>query len=211
MKEYDIYLFDADGTLTDTAELIYRCYENTCKAYGVFDLSREKVISTIGIPLRTQMELFVGKLSDEEYQRAQKIHMDFQFAKYKEYLTVFDGVHETLEALKAEGKKLAVVTSRRMDSLGKYLDYVNVLHFFDELITPESTKNHKPHPEPVYEALSKFAKGSALFIGDSRYDIEAGNAAGVDTAFVSWSVSGLGDSTAVPTYTIDHMTDILHW
>ncbi len=211
MKEYDIYLFDADGTLTDTAELIYKNYCNTCREYGKPEPSREAVVTTIGIPLKRQMELFIGALDDDGFTEAAAVHMQWQTANYSNYIRLFEGIEPMLAALKERGKKLAVVTSRRRESLVRYLDHCGVTSYFEHLITPEDTTVHKPQPEPVLEALSRFDEGSALFIGDSRFDMECGEAAGVDTCFVNWSVSGMGDSTATPTVAIDRAEELLAW
>lgn len=208
MKEYDIYLFDADGTLTDTCELIYQNYRKTCLYFSKEEPTREAVVSTIGIPLRAQLSLFLGELSDVQYQEAQRVHMEYQTAMYKEYLTIFAGTKEILQRLKDAEKRLAVVTSRRRESLVRYLKHTEILDFFEELITPEDTAKHKPDAAPVIEALSRFPEGTSIFIGDSRFDIESGVAAGVDTCFVNWSISGLGDSKAVPSYRIDSWDEL---
>ncbi|MGM0443675.1 MAG: HAD family hydrolase [Fibrobacterota bacterium] len=208
MKEYSLYLFDCDGTLIDTSELIFQSYRNTCGELQGDIPSREAVYSSIGIPLRKQMELFLGPLSDAQYDHAQKIHMEYQLRAAAKYLVLFDGIAETLEELRKRGKHLAVVTSRRRASLVEYLRLMKIDSFFEVLISPEDTDEHKPAPEPVEAALQALPAGDPLFIGDSRYDIECGSRAGVDTAFVEWSVAGLQGDHA-PTWRITCPGDLL--
>ncbi|MGM0461031.1 MAG: HAD family hydrolase [Fibrobacterota bacterium] len=201
MKEYDIYLFDCDGTLIDTSELIYQSYVETCRDWNAAPPRRSDVYAHIGIPLRTQIERYLGPLSEEEYMQAQKLYMDYQYARAENALKIFPGIDTLLRSLRNAGKKTAVVTSRRRESLLRYLALFNLESCFDEFITPEDTTTHKPEPGPVLEALHRFAAGTSLFIGDSLFDIESGNGAGVDTAFVSWSKSPLPPET-IPTFTV---------
>lgn len=209
MKEYDIYLFDADGTVIDTADHIYNTYKNTCMVYGAPEPQKEAIIDTIGMPLRPQMELFIGKLSDEDYEKAQAVHMEFQLAHFKKYIKTFPLIEETLSELCQRGKRCGVVTSRRRASVSTFLEHTGLLQYFDHLVCPEDTEHHKPHPEPVEKACELFGEGRVIFIGDARFDIESGTAAGVDTAFVSWSRSSLKESAAQPTWILESPQDLL--
>jgi pyrophosphatase PpaX len=212
MKSYTAYLFDADGTLLDTTELIYQCFLYTCRKFGGYEITRKKVYDTIGIPLRAQVEIHLGKLSDEHYEKVRDAHMAYQQAIYKEYLKLFPGVIETLTRLKQDRKKLAVVTSRRMDSLTQYLKETGILNLFDALITPESTLKHKPDPEPALEAIAqlKCQPSETLFVGDSVFDILCGKGAGTDTAFVTWSIcENIRESELKPTFIINSMEELI--
>lgn len=211
MKPYSAYLFDGDGTLLDTAEMIYKCFVYTCKKYADLDITREQVFSNIGIPLRPQIESFLGPLSDEKADEIKKVHMEYQLSIYKDYMRLFPGVAETLSQLKNKGEKLAVVTSRRRYTLGLYLNYTGIFHFFDALITPESTVRHKPEPEPALEAAKQLqcSVTETLFVGDSTFDIECGAKAGMDTAFVAWSHINTSSMTIQPMYIIKNMTELI--
>jgi pyrophosphatase PpaX len=210
MKQYKAYLFDADGTLFDTTELIYQCFLYSCKKYGDIDVSREAVFSNIGIPLRPQLEHFLGKMSDYKEEEIVKAHMDYQLKIYQEHLRLFPGVKKTLVHLKDTGKKMAVVTSRKQYTLTLYLKQTAIYHYFDALITPELTKKHKPEPEPALEALKQLncAPSETLFVGDAIFDIECGERAGMDTAFVTWSQIDAESLSIKPTYVIDSMNEL---
>lgn len=139
------------------------------------------------------------------------IHMAYQESIFNDYLQLFPEVFETLQELKRMNKKLAVVTSRRLYSLTVYLKHTNIFHFFDTLITQESTLQHKPDPQPALEAARQLQcpPSECIFIGDALFDIQCGNAAGMDTAFVSWSQIRITDFTEKPTYTIHSLSDLL--
>ncbi|RLG28889.1 hypothetical protein DRN98_09000 [Methanosarcinales archaeon] len=211
MKQYKAYLFDGDGTLYDTAEMIYQCFAYSCKKFGNVNVTRDAVFGNIGIPLRPQLEHFLGPLSDEKAAEVMQTHMAYQLTIYKDYLTLFPGVAETLQQLKKNGKKLSVVTSRKIQTLSLYLETTGIKVLFDTLITPESTREHKPEPEPAFAALKALgcAPSEALFVGDSVYDIACGAEAGTDTAFVGWSHIPVSSVPIQPTYIINKMSELL--
>lgn len=211
MKSYSAYLFDCDGTLIDTTELIYQCFLYSCKKYGDLEVKREDVFSNIGILLRNQLIHFLGPLSEENLSEITKAHMDYQLKIYKDYLHLFPEVAETLSQLKDNGKKLAVVTSRKTFTLNLYLKHTGILQYFDTLITPELTDKHKPDPEPALEALKQLScpAEETLFVGDSIYDIECGAGTGMDTAFVTWSRINPDSLSIKPTFIINEMKELL--
>ena len=211
MKHYDAYLFDADGTLLDTAEMIYHCFVNTCRHFGNREVTREEIFARIGIPLRPQVEMLIGKLSDEQYHEVQQFHMVYQNSIFKQYLSAFPGSGPVLAHLKTIGKRLVIVTSRRIESLSVYLDYTGLAEFFEFCITPAETEKHKPDPEPALLAAQRLGIDPAhcLFIGDAIFDIDCGNSAGMDTAFVLWSTNRAEDLVTRPTYLLSSWSELL--
>jgi pyrophosphatase PpaX len=123
-------------------------------------------------------------------------HADALLEIYKEHN---DGLHETLEAfeellavlpqLKAEGRKLGIVTAKRHRTVGLALDRFPALaSAFDVVVAHEDTQRHKPDPDPVLLAVEKLggAPAEAVYIGDSPFDIGAAKAAGVYSVAVGW-------------------------
>jgi pyrophosphatase PpaX len=213
-RSYNGFLFDADGTLIDTTELICRCFEHTLSVFNGPVKCREEIIQYIGLPLFTQFEKYFGPLEKERAQEIGRVHMEYQISIADNWLKPFPGAAETLNTLVSQGKKLAVVTSRRMNTLSLYLEKTGLLKYFHVLITPESTERHKPHPEPALKALKMLncRAEESLFIGDSSYDIECGAAAKTDTAFVLWSHSSHESLKTRPTMLIkdfQELTDII--
>lgn len=210
MKAYSSYLFDADGTLFDTTELIYQCFVYSCRKYGNREVTREEILPSIGLTLATQFTQHLGPLPAEQLDAIQADHMAYQLTIYRQYLRPFPGVAETLSALKAQGRKLAIVTSRKMRSLGLYLRETGVFDYFDAFVTPDDTTRHKPDPEPALKAMALLGadREQTVIIGDSVYDIECGLNAGIDTVFVNWSHN---DGTVLkvrPTFVIDSMREL---
>jgi pyrophosphatase PpaX len=202
IREYACYLFDMDGTLMDTSELIYRSFLHTLDVYRIPQPGRNEITAGIGIPLKKQFEQFTGPLSEPEFLRIYETYNTYQKKLTPRCLTVFPGVRALLTTLKGRNKKLAVVTSRKRASLEGFLALKDMNGIFDALVTPESTTQHKPHPEPVLQALKELEARpeEALFVGDSVWDIESGRAAAVDTALVTWSNTDHEALTVKPTY-----------
>lgn len=208
MKIYDSYLFDADGTLFDTVDLICTCFDYITKKYANMTVDRQTIISGIGAPLRYQLMTHLGPELDHE--RILGDYLDYQLSIMEDKITPFPHVEETLSALKSAGKKLAVVTSRRRLSLDKILQATDTAKYFDVLITPEDTIKHKPEPEPALKAMELLGadKSSTVFTGDAHYDICSGSSAGVDTVFVNWSHVSRAALPIQPTWAIDSIREL---
>jgi pyrophosphatase PpaX len=210
MKDYETYLFDIDGTLLDTMELIYQSFRATLVRFSGPELSREHILSHVGIPLITQMEIYLGPLGERE-KEILAYHRTYQFSIYKDYLKMFPGVAELLREWKARKKKTGVVTSRTRDSLHKYLSHFGLTEYFDILVTPECTSRAKPDPEPVLYAMEKLGTepGKTLFLGDASVDILSGCGAGADTAFALWGPNDPEELPREPTWIVNSLSDLL--
>ncbi len=211
MKKYDTYLFDVDGTLIDTAELIFQCFKYSCKKFADVDISRDVVMKHIGLPFKGQLDRYIGETTEMRCDEVFTEHMKYQATQYKKYLKAFDSVSELLDALVEKNIKIGIVTSRKKDSLLPYLNETGLGDYFKVIISPEDTVNHKPYPEPIEAALNKLKSKpeTCIYIGDSIYDIEAGSRAGCDTAFVSWSNIDASECHIKPTYVIDSPLDLI--
>jgi pyrophosphatase PpaX len=208
MKMYDSYLFDADGTLFDTVDLICDCFHYIAEKYGDKALDRHTIIEGIGSPLKGQILTHLGTDLDLDLILAD--YLQYQLTIMEDKITPFPHVAETLETLKSAGKKLAVVTSRRRFSLEKILESTDTARYFDVLVTPEDTIRHKPDAEPALKAISLLGADttSTVFTGDAMYDICSGASAGIDTVFVNWSHAAPSSLPVPPTWTIDSLREL---
>lgn len=210
-KTYKNFLFDADGTLFDTSELICECFQNTAGHFQNIELKKENILAHIGMTLRDQMVHHFGPINDVQFEMYREFHMNYQKTIYPDYLRIFDGIEQTLAALKTRGKKCAVVTSRTRPTLELYLKETGIEKYFDILVTPEQTIKHKPDPQPALKAIELLQDNpsNALFIGDASFDIMCGSSAGMDTAFVSWSRINPATLDVKPVYLIKKPEELL--
>ena len=180
-------LFDFDGTLVDTTEMIHQSMRHaTSSVLGRENIPRETLLANVGQPLPRQMELLdAGKaeLLLEAYRSHHEEHHD-------DLIREFPRVEESLARLRAAGTKIAVVTSKRRASVEMALDnFPGLRDVVDRFVTLEDTSEHKPHPEPLWRALELLGgipQERAAYVGDSPFDVQAAKAAGLTSVAVSW-------------------------
>jgi pyrophosphatase PpaX len=210
MKSFGHYLFDADGTLFDTTEMIIQCFQHTARTFNHAPLDPGRVIAHIGLPLQQQMAIYFGAMDEARFQSYRSVHMEYQFSIYPKYLKLCPGVKEALEWLVGHGKKCGVVTSRLRNGLELFLKDTGIDRYFELLVTPEDTTRHKPHPQPVLFALNYFKcpPADAVLVGDASFDVECGHGAGVKTVFVAWSKIDGSQIKVQPDYVIKDMREL---
>ena len=180
-------LFDFDGTLVDTTEMIHQSMRHaTSSVLGREDIPRETLLANVGQPLPRQMELIDTENAESLLEAYRSHHERHHDALIRE----FPGVEESLDRLGSAGIKVAVVTSKRRVSVEMALEiFPGLRNVVDRFVTLEDTTNHKPHPEPLLRALKllgSIPKERAAYVGDSPFDVEAAKAAGLTSVAVSW-------------------------
>ncbi len=213
MKEYQFYLFDIDDTLLDTGELITHCFEIVCRRIHHLDIEPEQVHPLIGLPLKKMFEILLIDVQNVDFDLMIQEYRKYQFEVYDQRLKLFPNVKSTLHELYRTGKQIAAVTSRRKDSLQIFLKATQIDSYFHALITPEDTTEHKPCSAPALKAMKELngTSGSAIFVGDSQFDIECGHRSGMDTGFVLWSNLTPNSLPITPTYIINDLSMLLNF
>lgn len=177
-------LFDLDGTLIDSGAIILASFRHATQTV----LERE-------IP-DAELAALVGGSSIYEQMRAIDAgQVDELVRVYREHneplhddLEAFEGIELVLGHLKREGRRLGIVTAKRRKTVDLAFAVLPLERYFDVVVTADTTERHKPHPDPVLAALDQLgaAPSEAAFVGDSPFDVGAGNAAGVFTVAVAW-------------------------
>jgi pyrophosphatase PpaX len=180
-------LFDFDGTLVDTTEMIYLGMRHAASTVlGRDDIPRETLLANVGQPLPRQMELIDAEKAELLLEAYRHHHEENHDALIQE----FPQVAVTLSRLRSAGIKVAVVTSKRRASVEMALkNFPDLRNVVDRFVTMEDANEHKPHPEPLWrglELLGGIPKEEAAYVGDSPFDVEAAKAAGVTSVAVSW-------------------------
>jgi len=189
MRAYDTVLFDLDGTILDTNELIIISFLHALKDYTEEGFSRDHIIPFMGAPLVEQMKRFSGL---EEVDHLVDAYREINLRLHDEYVQLFDQVEEVLAKLHESGVKLGVVTTKMRLTTDKGLAFTNIAKYMGAVITIDDVKHAKPHAEPVQKALEGLGADPArtLMVGDSTVDIQSGLNAGVKTVGVAWSLKG---------------------
>lgn len=184
-------LFDLDGTVLDTNELIIASFLHALKGNVPADFNREHIIPSMGMPLATQIQQFAGREQVEDLVAA---YREINLKLHDDYVKIFPGVAETFAKLQAAGIKIGIVTTKIRLTTERGLRFVGLYDYVTAgaIITMDDIVHPKPHPEPVQLALRALnaTPESALMVGDSTVDILAAEAAGVASVGVAWSLKG---------------------
>lgn len=180
-------LFDFDGTLANTIDLIIATFEHTCqKVLGTVP-QREDIISTFGLPLGNAFVKLAGREDLVEEMRA--VYKAFNETNHDTMIRPIAGVEETLRELKMRGLKLAVVTSKKPAMLRRGLACLDLAQYIDVCIALGDTKESKPHPAPMLAACKalQLEPCECLCVGDSPFDLQSGRRAGAKTVAVCYT------------------------
>lgn len=183
---FGTYLFDLDGTLIDSIDLIFRAYRHTAERHLSISPPDSVWREGLGTPLRQQLS---AVSQDPELIEAMvATYREYHHAHHQESVKAYPEVVGVVSALAGRGARLGVVTSKLRTGAERGLVATGLMEFFHTIVSAEEVSRHKPHPEPVLAALERLGvdAGDAVFIGDSPHDIAAGRQAGVATAGVLW-------------------------
>ncbi len=177
-------IFDFDGTLADTSQLIVNSFNCIYKKYYGEEKTVEYISQSFGEPLRTTIE----REFNEPFEEVVKDYRDYQFGRFDLEVKLFSNSKETLEELMNRGIKMGIVTSRLRNTTDHALKLFNIDKYFKVIVPADEVENHKPHPEPLLKALKILDSRpeETLFIGDSRFDIECAKNAGAASVLVGW-------------------------
>ncbi len=178
-------LFDLDGTLIDTVDLIRESFDHAVRTILGARLPAHILLQNMGRPLEVQMQSF----STEKADALLDAYTEHNLAAHDLRVSAYPGVARTLSWLEGERRfKLGVVTSKKRDLALRGLELTGLAKFFDIVVAKEDTTRHKPDPAPVLLAVSQLRTEArqSLFIGDSPYDLAAGRRAGALTAAALW-------------------------
>ena len=180
------FLFDLDGTLIDSIDLILRSYRHTMRTHRGQDPGDEVWMSGLGTPLWVQFRQFTQDPAEIDAMVA--TYREYNLAHHDDLVRPYAGVVDAVRALERRGKTLALVTSKLRSGALRGLRLAGLEDAFTVVVGADDVTHPKPHPEPVLMALDRLGARAedAVFIGDSRHDIECGRAAGVKTAAVLW-------------------------
>ena len=180
------FLFDLDGTLIDSIELILRSYRHTMRLHRGHEPSDDVWMEGLGTPLWVQFRNFTEDPAEIEAMVA--TYRAYNLAHHDELVRPYDGVVEAVRALRAREKTLGLVTSKMRSGALRGLRVAGLEDAFQVIVGADEVTHPKPHAEPVLMALERLRApaAGAVFVGDSRHDVECGRAAGVKTAAVLW-------------------------
>ncbi|MCG0238251.1 MAG: pyrophosphatase PpaX [Firmicutes bacterium] len=203
-------LFDLDGTLIDTNELILVSFDHVFREHLGLQVPRAQVVRHFGEPLSTILARFAPPERVPELIAAYRA---FNLAHHDRLVRPIPGVRAALDRLRAAGVPLAVTTSKRRETAYRGLRLFGLEGYFQAVVTWEDATRHKPDPEPVLVTLDRLGVppgDRVLMVGDSVSDLLAGRAAGVRTAAVAWSLVPRAELEAcAPDFWLERPEDLI--
>lgn len=209
MRNYDAYLFDCDGTLVNTLDIWIDACQKVLADHGV-TVSRAEIGRRLG-----KWELMLEGIPQEEFAQAVAEVSAIAHPKAAE-APLYEGIVDVLQQLKADDKKLALITASDRSVIEKLLAHHKLDGMFDMVVTGSDITNHKPDPEGIDAVLQVFGtpKAKAMMLGDSDKDLGAAQNAGIDSLlFYPESHHEAHDHAFLksfgPKYTIAHWNELL--
>jgi phosphoglycolate phosphatase len=190
---YPLIVFDWDGTLMDSAAVIVASIQDAARDLGLPVPSRDAASHVIGLGLQDSLRGAVPSLQPERYREFADAYRR-HFIAQQDTMVLFDGVRELLDALRAQGRELAVATGKSRRGLDHALQATGLGGHFAASRCADET-NPKPHPAMLLELMKTLKKGNAelLMVGDTSHDLLMAQSAGVDALAVTYGAHP-GDS-----------------
>jgi pyrophosphatase PpaX len=183
MIKFKGIIFDIDGTLTSTNDLIFASFNHITEKYLGRTYTNEEIRQWFGPTEDVILKEFCG----ENYEKAREEYYKF-YSDNHDMADIYPGIREILEELKSGGVLLSIFTGKGREAATITLKKLGIYKYFDLIITGDEVKEHKPSPEGIEKFLEKFdlKKEEVIMIGDAPSDIKAARAAGVKVASVLW-------------------------
>ena len=179
-------LFDLDGTLIDSIELIRQSFRHTMRVHFGTEPKENDWLQGLGTPLRQQFRVFTQDAA--QIEALMVTYREFNSANHDAMIKEYAGANAAVRSLKHRGIKLGVVTSKLTLGAHRGLAVGGFDGLFDVVVGADDVTVHKPEAAPVLFALDKLgiAPANAVMVGDSPHDITAGHRAGTQTAAALW-------------------------
>ena len=207
MREYSLYLFDFDNTLYDTNEGIREILRHALPMVGV-EYDDSMFGEFTGLSMDQVFERYVGDWS--LYDRYKDEFMRIVRSDVYMTGTPFPETERVLRELRNRGRRLGIVSGKMSFKIENLMGRDGMLDMIETIVGYGDTERHKPFPDPIELALSRFdvPKEDVLYIGDSPNDSDAAINVGIDCAIVNRH-NGLTPDGLECTYELDSLEGLL--
>lgn len=210
---YSLIIFDWDGTLIDSAERIVTCMQVAMREVGLPVRDDTAIRNIIGLGLPEAFAQLYPDLGLAEMEMIKEYYSRHFVSSRIPPSSFFPGVEELLSSLHKQAFTLAVATGKSRRGLNRVFDETSVGHFFSATRCADETLS-KPHPQMIYEILEEtgVARERALMIGDTEFDMEMAERAGIDRVGVSYGVHQTERLAKYkPVFVADQVSELHEW
>ena len=184
MRVFDGFIFDVDGTLTSTNELIFATFNHIADKYLNKRLTNEEITALFG----PTEDVIIKEWTGDNYDNARTDYYDYYANNHKTMADIYPGLKEILLKIKSAGIPISIYTGKGRTSTDITLKEIGVYDLFDFIVTGDDIPEHKPSPEGITRFVEKFNLDPqrVLMIGDAPADVLASRRAGIKVASVLW-------------------------
>ena len=204
-------LFDFDGTLANTTDIILAGFHKACREVLQHEVTDEEIIKTFGLTLKAGMEVLADR--PEQVDPMRDIYREYFYTNHDAMIKPLPGVAEAIAKLDKQGIKMAVVTSKRRPMALRGLECVGLDRFIKVVIACDDVVQRKPAPDAMLAAIDRLAvrPEECLCVGDSPFDLQSGHNAGTKAAAVTYTLFNWEEmlQQGKPDYIINSIEDLL--
>lgn len=213
-KIYDVFLFDLDGTISDTSPGIIKGVLYALKMFGIEETDSTRLYKMIGPPLWYSFEQFYG-FSREKALEAVKYYREYYTEKGIYDNCIYDGLKDVVNVLKEAGKILAVATSKPEPFAKTMIEQLGLTPYFNYVVGMELDGGRGTKAEVIRYALEACGiqdKSKVLMIGDREYDVIGASEVGVDSLGILYGYGTREElKKAGATYIVETVEEILNF
>jgi phosphoglycolate phosphatase len=186
VKQFELLIFDWDGTLADSTRAIVDAVYYACDMVGIARPSEQAACDIIGLELRAALKTLFATVDDNTLATL-VMHYQRHFAAIQNDIVLFDGVYDALQALSDRGFMLTVASGKGRNGLQHAVERSGL----GELILTKRSADDcfsKPHPQMLHEIMDELGvdKSRSVMIGDTTFDMQMAQNAGVASLAVSY-------------------------
>jgi phosphoglycolate phosphatase len=210
----DLLIFDLDGTLIDSRLDLANAVNATRAHMGMEPLANERVYSYVGNGAPVLIRRALGEqASDAEIQEALEFFLEYYRDHDLDFTTLYPGVRETLDRLRAAGKRLAVLTNKPVRMSCAIVQGLGVGDHFFRVYGGNSFEFKKPNPIGVENLMREAGvdRDRTMMVGDSYVDVQTARNAGVASCGVTYGFQPETLADPAPDLKVGHMTELADW
>ena len=185
MKKKQLIIFDMDGTLIDSGDVITNTVNYVRTNIGLEPMPKNELLTNLNNPDINSAEFFYGTsaFTDEQTELFGKYYHE----NCVKDITLYEGIKELLEII-SQHFTLSIATNASVEFAQKMIEYLKIDHYFDHIIGSNEVKTPKPHPEMLLSTteLLNIEIENSILIGDSNKDKQAAEACNMDYILVNW-------------------------
>ena len=185
IQEKQLIIFDMDGTLIDSGDVISNTINYVRQNLGLEIMSKKELLTNINNPDINSAEFFYGTKAFTDEQT--KLFGDYYTENCVKDIALYDGIKELLEEVH-QHFTLSIATNASAEFANKMIKHLNIDHFFDFIIGSNDVTHPKPHPEMLLNTLQSLniEISHSILVGDSDKDKNAAQACEMDCILVNW-------------------------